>query len=674
MGEITSMDLFLGNPLVLWVQSFNTTNEPLDFEDFCDGVFLNDVMQQIDPRPSSHEINRSAKDFNAVLQNWEILMSNIKSFYQEYLQQLITMKLPNLVTIVREPDKESTVKELHKVLLLLLGCAVQCERKEDYVSAIKQLDIGTQQELVEYIKEITDNSISVFANDLDLNGLSDMGRCMYGHLRRLANERDEYAEFLYEVSQEREFYKNQVEKRNHFITPPPNLERQHLANELTQCHHQIEDMENELEEKCRQLTDLKDNMRGIETSLVKLRSENYRMTEELRGTRMNRDELEVLREQASMSERFENEVFHLKQKIVELDFYKTRVEELREDNNALIEARAKLEEKLEKSHKRESTVIDDLVKCQIQLEDLATDKEKDQKKIEGLMEDTRRLEYEKRQIVKQAKADRERGKKELEQANRGCSISEELKNQTVSERNLELELENDKLKHELEQVKEKAAHEMKWKVKEVYREKQVLERTIEKITEEVTLEKTNCKKLENKVREISLQNERLEEEMDILKDSHEHHVEGLETQIEDLRATVEELRKRNEKSSQERLRLIEQENLQMFRSVADLSSQLTRVKYSNRFLRKSCDKLKDDVDKNVVFGNDNDKLRRENYDLKRGQASSRLAVEISAELEKKNLTIEIENRKLKKLVNILKTTLTQVDPLNRITYHYITSL
>jgi chromosome segregation ATPase len=244
----------------------------------------------------------------------------------------------------------------------------------------------------------------------------------------------------------------------------------------------------------------------------------------------------------------------------------------------------------------------------------------------------------------------------------------------MSERLMDLELENDKLKHELEQVKDKAAHEMKWKVKSVYREMQVLERTIEKITEEVTREKGNSEKFENKLREVSLQNERLEEEMDILKDSHEHHVEGLESEIEDLRATIEELRRRNESSSQERMQILEKENLQMFRSVADLSSQLTRVKYSNRFLRKSCDKLKDDVDKNVFFGNDNDKLRRENYDLKRVKASSKLAIEISTELEKKNLKIEIENRKLKKLVNILKTTLTQVDPLNRISYHYITSL
>jgi hypothetical protein len=73
-----------------------------------------------------------------------------------------------------------------------------------------------------------------------------------------------------------------------------------------------------------------------------------------------------------MSEKFENEVFHLKQKVVELDFYKARVEELREDNGALIEARAKLEDMLEKSQQRESQVIDDLVKCQIQLDDLAT--------------------------------------------------------------------------------------------------------------------------------------------------------------------------------------------------------------------------------------------------------------------------------------------------------------
>ncbi len=49
---------------------------------------------------------------------------------------------------------EVSIGGLQKVLLLLLGCAVQCEQKEQYINAIKSLDLETQQAIVEYIKRV----------------------------------------------------------------------------------------------------------------------------------------------------------------------------------------------------------------------------------------------------------------------------------------------------------------------------------------------------------------------------------------------------------------------------------------------------------------------------------------------------------------------------------------
>ena len=50
---------------------------------------------------------------------------------------------------------ESSLAEMRKVLLMILGCAVQCEKKEEYVDIIKTLDISVQQALVVYIKEVS---------------------------------------------------------------------------------------------------------------------------------------------------------------------------------------------------------------------------------------------------------------------------------------------------------------------------------------------------------------------------------------------------------------------------------------------------------------------------------------------------------------------------------------
>ena len=60
--------------------------------------------------------------------------------------------LLNLLTITLVP--ESNLEGLRKVLLLLLGCSVQCDDKERYVHQITQLDLKTQEAIVEHIKEV----------------------------------------------------------------------------------------------------------------------------------------------------------------------------------------------------------------------------------------------------------------------------------------------------------------------------------------------------------------------------------------------------------------------------------------------------------------------------------------------------------------------------------------
>ena len=50
---------------------------------------------------------------------------------------------------------EASLIELRKVLLLVLGCAIQCDKKESFIEAIKSLDVHVQHEIVELIKEVS---------------------------------------------------------------------------------------------------------------------------------------------------------------------------------------------------------------------------------------------------------------------------------------------------------------------------------------------------------------------------------------------------------------------------------------------------------------------------------------------------------------------------------------
>ena len=70
------------------------------------------------------------------------------------MDQLIVMKLPQVLTIAKEPLGEVALAEMQKLILLLLGCAVQCDKKEEFIERIKQLEIDVQHAIVMHIQEV----------------------------------------------------------------------------------------------------------------------------------------------------------------------------------------------------------------------------------------------------------------------------------------------------------------------------------------------------------------------------------------------------------------------------------------------------------------------------------------------------------------------------------------
>ena len=49
---------------------------------------------------------------------------------------------------------EGSGDEMKKVLLLLLGCAVQSDKKEEFIERIKELELSLQHAIVEQIQRV----------------------------------------------------------------------------------------------------------------------------------------------------------------------------------------------------------------------------------------------------------------------------------------------------------------------------------------------------------------------------------------------------------------------------------------------------------------------------------------------------------------------------------------
>ena len=123
MADKLGMNEFMESPLVVWVQSLHA--EPLTYTDISHGGALLKLLADIDPRAMCEGSDILAgEDSKELLENWDLLMRNIKVYYRDVLQQYIVMRLPDLTQICHDPDSTEARNEIHKVLLLLLGLAV----------------------------------------------------------------------------------------------------------------------------------------------------------------------------------------------------------------------------------------------------------------------------------------------------------------------------------------------------------------------------------------------------------------------------------------------------------------------------------------------------------------------------------------------------------------------
>lgn len=85
------------------------------------------------------------------MKNLKTIVQNMKQFYEEELDHLI-LRLPDTTNLGKEP--ELYIPDMKLLLLLLLGCAVQCPNKEKFITKIKTLHVDTQLAIVECIKQV----------------------------------------------------------------------------------------------------------------------------------------------------------------------------------------------------------------------------------------------------------------------------------------------------------------------------------------------------------------------------------------------------------------------------------------------------------------------------------------------------------------------------------------
>uniref|UniRef100_A0A672S063 Girdin-like n=1 Tax=Sinocyclocheilus grahami TaxID=75366 RepID=A0A672S063_SINGR len=87
-GEIpVILEQFMSSPLVTWVKTFGQLGDKegnmlSEYTELVDGIFLNKVMNQINPKGTVQGLNKVNNDVGQRAQNLSVLIYHIKSYYQ----------------------------------------------------------------------------------------------------------------------------------------------------------------------------------------------------------------------------------------------------------------------------------------------------------------------------------------------------------------------------------------------------------------------------------------------------------------------------------------------------------------------------------------------------------------------------------------------------------------
>ncbi|CAH1264321.1 CCDC88A [Branchiostoma lanceolatum] len=586
-AEVSPMEAFMDSPLVVWAKTFNPGSK-VEFTNLVEGTFLNEMMLQIDPRPTNQRINKQVQgQVHLRIQNLAILMRHIKSYYQDVLQQLIVMKLPDIIAIGKEPEGEQCIHELRKILLLVLGCAVQCEKKEVFIEKIKELDLDVQHAMVGHIQEITDNTDNIFCTqwseltEIPPEELDGLSRNMFYHLKRLVNERDDYCEALAEITQERDYYQlaqQEASKQAQSPSAPGQpQDKNHLTVELADTKARLRRLRQELEEKSEQVVDFQHEIEQSNLTLQKLRQENLELSTDARSARAYRDELDVAKEKLSKTEKFESEIQRYKEKLNDLDFYKARTEELREDNRILHETKAMLEEQVESLRAKKEKWVEveqENLRIKAQLKEMEERRDEDRRRIQELVDENMALDLDKRQTLNESLT----LGRELEDAKTKSSsgyypLAAEC-NESATSRALRLEKENKRLVQEMEELREQMHHSdsSSTRMSELEKENQRLSEKLKRLQDSATKETQSLLDLEQFSDDLIKDKAQLEQTLETIKENSERQIKELERENEQLQQTINTLRQRTQELVNEKLH-----NQQLTNELEKLAAELDKI-------------------------------------------------------------------------------------------------
>nr|XP_033478004.1 protein Hook homolog 1 [Epinephelus lanceolatus] len=351
----------LTESLVIWLQTFNTAAPCRTVEELTTGAAISQALNQIDPAWFTDGwLGRIKTD---VEENWRLKMNNLKKilqmvvdYYKEVLAQEISdFPLPDLALVAEHSDPV----ELGRLLQLVLGCAVKCERKQEYIQIIMTLEESVQHVVMTAIQELMSKEIMAPFGAEPSGDLEQQLKKALEELSELVAEKEALAQRCQELDVQVAVLQ---EERNSLLAENDVLTDR--ANQLDtfddpstpsgRKHSQLQQQLEALQEENFRLEAAKDDYRihceELEKQLIEVQHRNDELTSLAEESRALKDELDVLRNCSDRVVMLEASVDTYKRKLENLGDLKRQMKLLEENNMTYMHNTVSLEEELRKAN------------------------------------------------------------------------------------------------------------------------------------------------------------------------------------------------------------------------------------------------------------------------------------------------------------------------------------
>ncbi|KFO19503.1 protein Hook homolog 2 isoform X2 [Fukomys damarensis] len=383
--------------LLTWLQTFQVPPCCISPQDLSSGLAIAHVLNQIDPTWFNEAWLQSISEDPGP--NWKLKVSNLEKILRsllEYSQDVLghpvsEQHLPDVSLLGQFSDPS----ELGKLLQLVLGCAISCEKKQEHIQRIMTLEESVQHVVMEAIQELmtkdTPDSLSP-----ETYGNFDTQSRRYYFLSEEAEEGDELQQHCLDLerqlvllSEEKQsLVQENAALRERVGQPEAEGTSGLTAKKLLLLQSQLEQLQEENFRLESSREDERLRCTELEREVTELQQRNQVLTSLAQEAQALKDEIDELRQSSERAGQLEATLNSCRRRLGELRELRRQVRQLEECNAGHAERTRQLEDEL----RRAGSLRSQLEAQRRQVQELQGQRQEEAMKAEKWLFECRNLE------------------------------------------------------------------------------------------------------------------------------------------------------------------------------------------------------------------------------------------------------------------------------------------